>query len=383
MVQRQQLEDQENQQGALRRHTDELIADNRDQSAVADGIESTIADLWRDIDRERPAPTSLEGVKAPESLQLDQTEREAIDAAVAQLNFTAVLIRYDGDWATYLRHVEEYARAKGVDLARDPYQSLLSARQRRDLLERVETDLEEKCDCDRWDYAIAAACGALAGLVDAFLVGVPKASWLGGLSDKAADRAVESFARVLGWKGPRGSADPTRRAIEFLERTFQINYDQRHSGDVGGLFDMSARNHHIKSLAHSPSPIGLLFSVLDQFTGHASFVADGQLIRVRSDDFELQGYNLPSKLFAAFFNWIGHILSDFAGASGGKGRGIGVPIPFFELLQFANVGSFGEDRRTLAELAVEMFEDGYDARFGAALAYRCWSTSCSFGSSGS
>ena len=45
-----------------------------------------------------------------------------------------------------------------------------------------------------------------------------------------------------------------------------------------------------------------------------------------------------------------------------------MPIPFFELLQFANVGSFGKEPRTLAELAVKMFEEGYDARFGGALA---------------
>ena len=97
------------------------------------------------------------------------------------------------------------------------------------------------------------------------------------------------------------------------------------------------------------------------------WVADGRLIRIRSD-FTLEGSNVSSKLFAAFCNWIGHILSDFAEASGTKGRGSGVPIPFLELLQFANVGSFGKEKRTLAELAVEMFEDGYDARFGAAVA---------------
>ena len=366
LVQRRQLEEQEDRQGALRQHTDTLIGDNRGQSEAIEEIESSMADLRREIDRERPAQASLEDVKPLESLELDETDRVAIDAAVAQLDFSTTLIRYDGDWTSYLRDVEEYVRSNGVDPTRDPL-SLLSARQRSDILKRIETDFEEKCDCDRWDYAIAACCGTLAGLVDAFLVGVPKDSLLGGLSDKAADQAVERFAKVLGWKGPTESADPTRGAIGFLERKFRINYDHRHGGDVGGLFEMSASSHHIKSLAHSPSPIGLLFSVLDQFTGHASFVAGGQLIRIRSD-FTLEGSNLSSKLFAAFVNWIGHILSDVAGASGSKGRGSGVPIPFFELLQFANVGSFGEDKQTLAELAVEMFEGGYDARFGAALA---------------
>ena len=316
---------------------------------------------------ERPAPGSLEAVKPLESLELDQADRETIESSVAQLDFSTTLIRYDSDWTTYVRDVEEYARSNGIDLTQDPFESSLSASQRSDILKRIETDFDEKCDCDRWDYAIAGSCGALAGLVDAFLVGIPEDSLLGGLSDRATDRLVERFAKVIGWKGPRGHADPTRSAIGFLERKFRINYDHRYGGDVGGSFEMSTGNHHIKSLAHSPSPIGLLFSVLDQFTGHASFIDDGRLIRVRSDS-TLEGANVPSKLFAAFFNWIGHILSDIAGASGTEGRGSGVPIAFFELLQFANVGSFGKEKRTLAELAVKVFEQGYDARFGAALA---------------
>ena len=129
---------------------------------------------------------------------------------------------------------------------------------------------------------------------------------------------------------------------------------------------MSASNHHLKSLAHSPSPIGLLFSVLDQFTGEASFVADGRLIRITSES-KLQGGDLVSKLFAAFCNWLGHIMSDVAGASGTAGRGSGVSIPFYEQLQFLDTGQFGKEKRSIAELAVKVFEQGYDARFGAAL----------------
>ena len=367
LVQRLQVGDQGNQLSAMSRRVDELTDSTQDQSNSIEEKRSSLADLWNQMGRKPPSEAKLEGVEPSASSQLDQADQEAIDTEIVRLDFSTTLVRYDSDWSTYLRNVEDYARTNDIDLDRDPFQHLLSDRQRSDILKRIETDFDKKSDCDRWDYALAASCGVLAGLVDAFLVGAPGKSLLGGLSDNAADQLVEKFSSALGWKGPRGNADSTRSAIGFLERKFQINYDHRHGGDVGGLFEMSASNHHIKSLAHSPSPVGLLFSVLDQFTGHASFVADGQLIRVRSD-FALEGSNVPSKLFAAFVNWIGHILSDFAGASGSKGRGSGVPMPFFELLQFANVGSLGDDKRTLAEMAVKMFEDGYDARFGAALA---------------
>lgn len=368
LVQRAQLDEHDSQQDALGEHTDNLIDDSAKQSEAIDEIESSVSDLWQEINRDRPSQAALHNAKPLAKLKLDQVDHARIDKAVESLDFSETLLRYDGDWAKYVGDVEEYARSNGIDLARArPFNVLLTGRQRREILERIETDFDEKCDCDRWDYAIAAVSGVIAGLVDAFLVGAPGESLLGGLSDKGADRLVERAAKAMGWQGPKENADPTRSAIGFLERKFRVNYDHRHTGDVRGKFKMSASNHHIKSLAHSPSPIGLLFSILDQFTGSASFVADGRLIRIRSD-FTLEGSNVPSKLFAALYNWIGHILSDMAGASGSKERGSGVPIPFFELLQYAKFGSFGKDKKTFADLAVKMFEDGYDLRFGAALA---------------
>ena len=100
-------------------------------------------------------------------------------------------------------------------------------------------------------------------------------------------------------------------------------------------FTMAAKNHHIKSLAHCPDPIGLFFSIIDQFAGTATFISNGQIISVRTETQELQGGNFIAKLFCGFANWIGHIMSDAAGSSGGRGnsgRGSGVPIPFFEVI---------------------------------------------------
>ncbi|HHW2589764.1 TPA: hypothetical protein ACUUDZ_005739, partial [Pseudomonas aeruginosa] len=182
------------------------------------------------------------------------------------------------------------------------------------------------------------------------------------------DKAVQTFASWNGWKGPREGKDPTASAIGFLERMYKVNYDHRHGGDVGGLFDMSTRNHHIKSLAHSPDLVGLFFSILDQFTSTAHFVDGGRLISVDTDTFELQGSNLVAKLFCGFMNWLGHLFSDMAGSSGAQQRGSGIPIPFFALLQFINVGEFGKHRQTFAKIAVQVFEQGYDLRHGLAMA---------------
>ena len=231
--------------------------------------------------------------------------------------------------------------------------------------------LEDTC-CTQ-DYLVSAACGAVAGLIDIFFVGAPGESALGAWSDAQVDGAVLKLSKLFGWKPGAGKENSIASAIGFLEKKFKVNYDQRHTADVGGLFDMSTRNHHIKSLAHAPDIIGLFFSVLNQFTNTASFVSQGTLITVQTDTFGLVGVNPISKLFCGIANWFGHILSDIAGSSGRRGssgRGAGIAIPFYELLQFCDFGrlDIGKDKQDLATLAVRAFQEGYDARFGIAAA---------------
>ena len=231
--------------------------------------------------------------------------------------------------------------------------------------------------CDKYDYMIAAFCGAAAGLVDVFFVGAPGMSKLGVLTDGATDQLVMNFAKMTGWNPSLGKEHNIGSAIGHLERKFRVNYENTTTTSVNGLFQMSAKNHHYKSLAHAPDLIGLFFSILDQFTNSASFLSDGKLIRVDTSDrnFELRGTNLISKLFCGFCNWIGHIMSDIAGSSGSRGQGLigsgsGLPIPFSELFLLCDFGSFqvGKDRQSFAVIMTRAFQEGYDARFGAAMA---------------
>lgn len=224
--------------------------------------------------------------------------------------------------------------------------------------------------CDKYDYLIAVGCGAIAGMVDIFLVGAPGDSKLQSWTDTQVDKTVMMFAKTCGWSPQEGKEKSVASAIGFLEKKFPVNYDQRHSGDVGGLFNMSAKNHHMKSLAHSPDIIGLFFSILNQFTSTSSFLSDGQLITIKTDTYELQGHNFISKVFCGISNWFGHLISDVAGSSGASGRGSGIVIPFYELFQLCDFGSFqvGKNKNTLATVATKVFQEGYDARFGLTMA---------------
>ena len=227
--------------------------------------------------------------------------------------------------------------------------------------------------CDKYDYLIAVACGAVGGVVDIFLVGAPGDSVLGKWTDAQVDNVVKGFAKLSGWKPKPDKADSVASAIGFLEKKFKVNYDQRHSADVNNLFNMSTKNHHMMSLAHSPDVIGLFFSILNQFTSTATFVANGQLVTINTETFELQGGNFIAKIFCGIANWFGHLMSDVAGSSGSRGnagRGAGIVMPFYELFSFCKFGKFnvGQDKQDLATIATRAFQEGYDFRFGLATA---------------
>ena len=230
--------------------------------------------------------------------------------------------------------------------------------------------------CDRYDFMIAGFSGVIAGIIDVFFVGNPSLSKLGSLTDDGADELVKKFAKVSGWKPKIDNENNIASAIGFLEGKFRVNYDQRNTTDVNKLFKMGTKNHHIKSLSHSPDIIGLFFSILNQFTSTATFVSEGKIFNIDTSDgkFELKGNNFIEKLFCGFCNWIGHIMSDLSGSSGGRGkinagRGSGIPIPFMELFLMCDFGKFqnGNDRQTLAVTMTRVFQEGYDARFGVTM----------------
>lgn len=245
--------------------------------------------------------------------------------------------------------------------------------QRYSLIENTDENrslLKEKNKCDKFDYLAAVACGAIGGLVDIFLVGTPGNSGIGRWTDGQVDNAVKGFAKMVGWSPQEAQVGNVNSAIGYLEKRFKVNYDQRHTVDVGGAFQMSTKNHHMLSLSHSPDIVGLFFSLLNQFTSTSSFIANGQLIQIKTDTFELQGGNFIAKLFCGVANWFGHIMSDIAGSSGSTQRGSGVVMPFYELFGICKFGRFsvGKDKQDLATIATRAFQEGYDFRFGLAQA---------------
>ena len=256
--------------------------------------------------------------------------------------------------------------------------STLSEEQRKTIIERLNYNYGTY-KLDALDWAISAVSGVICGLIDVFFVGKPGESKLQDWTDKSTDKMVMNIAKLLGWEPSEKQKENPASAIGFLERKFPVPYDARYDKDLGitneaNSTGMSSSNHHLKSLAHSPDFVGLFFSLVDQFSTdesgikHTTIISNShiEMYSYGTTDFELKGKNIVSKLFCGIANWIGHILSDIAGSSGSQERGSGVSGPYYELLQFANFGSVTEERKTIAELSIKLFENGYDARFMAA-----------------
>lgn len=223
---------------------------------------------------------------------------------------------------------------------------------------------------DRYDFLMSAVVGVFSGLLDVFFVGKPGDGMLGKWTDTKTNNLVMKFAKLKGYTSNGGGNDQ-QNAMQFLERTYKVNYDQAKSIDTGyAVNHMTPKNHHLKSIGHNPDLIGLFFSILDQFQGKSSFLDNGKLIRIDSE-FELEGGNFVAKVYAGAGNWFGHLMSDVAGSSGAAGagnRGSGIPIPFYGLFNLCNFGEFGQYKQPFSTIMTQVFEQGYDLRHGAAMA---------------
>lgn len=210
-------------------------------------------------------------------------------------------------------------------------------------LRRVEKELQSTQDrvdalnqeidrltnhADGIDNFVAVGSGLLAGLLDVFWVGEFDFARGKAWSNHAVNDLVLKTAKAQGYEGERLDG-----AIKFLEDKFPVPSDNIWKGkDVG----ISARSHHLDDLAHHPTPIGLFFSILTQFTKKGYFHnGEGTFLPISIDENgqELIGEDAPSKIFCGTINWFFHLVSDMSGSNKTAGVGMGIPGPIVSLLK--------------------------------------------------
>ncbi|MCQ2445813.1 MAG: hypothetical protein MJ141_02860 [Clostridia bacterium] len=217
---------------------------------------------------------------------------------------------------------------------------------------------------DTFDYALAAASGVLCGALDSVFVG---AFSVDGDPEKKVMEWVKKEAQRLGYKG-----DSDKGAIEFFENRYKASQDNVWSG--AGI-KVSAKDHHLADLAHHPTPLGLIASIVTAFTRYGIFInKEGEIsfLKVKTTPKDLISVWLPVILSALFDwlailvmerleeekeaelpkavkalvhtlaaspllieilqvarNWAGHLISDVSGSNSTAGAGMGIPGLFY------------------------------------------------------
>lgn len=237
---------------------------------------------------------------------------------------------------------------------------------------------------DGLDYTIAVASGILTGLIDSFFVGElglfenasdeAKAQFQGAKdeSNKIVNKFVEKYAKMRGYN-PKDGGD-LKGAISFLEERFPVANDNTWSGQ--GI--SSTHTHHLDDLAHHPTLMGLVSSILVQFFRISFFASkDGKwhprIVETSMKDLScwipvvISGVlkwlsymaekndlldmdeDLPEtvkwlvknihkvpiilQLAQVADNWFGHLISDMGGSKSTAGGGAGVSGIFISLLK--------------------------------------------------
>ena len=189
--------------------------------------------------------------------------------------------------------------------------------------------------CDKQDIIVACSSGALTAALDIFWVGEFSLKDAHEWGSDKTEEFVKKVAKSQGFKG-----DDTKDAIKFLAdekkhkdgtRGFHIPADSNTADFGGGI------QHHLRDFAHHPTPVGLFFSILTQFT-EKSYGADskGGFLVVDVRDKTFIGKNLQEKMLYGVTYWLFHMVSDMAG-SGSLSEGTGIPGPIVSLMKELSV----------------------------------------------
>lgn len=195
------------------------------------------------------------------------------------------------------------------------------------------------------DITMTCIAGGVAVLVDFLIVKIPKTSQIvrNGKTITQEGSPMTAVLRKIGFK----SNGKTSKWVGTLEKFFKVNYD---TSTIKGEKGFNPSSHRIYSLAHDPSPSGLLWALKDAICGTMTYIdKDGVLKSIPTKNVSAW------KVLAMPIIWIGHIISDIFTKAG-------VPLPGACFLRTLQLGSFGAKKRTISEVVSYMYYEGYDLR---------------------
>ena len=195
-----------------------------------------------------------------------------------------------------------------------------------DKIAELNTDIERLTNhADGIDYMIAVASGIVSGIVDSIFVGEFSLERANDWGTKKTNNFVIKIAKSQGYEG-----DDLAGAVSFLEDKYKIAADKVTYEFGGGT------QHHLRDFSHHPTPIGLAFSMLTQFTKNVygtNSNGEFMVVKLEEDDLYLIGESIKEKFIFGTVYWFFHMVSDIAGSStsireaGNDTRNIGTGLP--------------------------------------------------------
>lgn len=206
-------------------------------------------------------------------------------------------------------------------------------------LDSVIFNLDSQIDmlsskADKWDYLLAVGSGIACGMMDILWTGDFSLAEGRNISAQQIDNLVKKTAKILGCE-----SDDLKNCVKFLEDKFPIPADGSALDFGGGL------QHHLRDFAHHPTIVGLIFSLLTQFT-YKSYGTDlnGNFIIVDVPDKSkiFIGEDIFSKIVNGTIIWFFHLISDMAGSRStvGLSGGTGIPGPILSIAKEMSVIPF-------------------------------------------
>ena len=193
------------------------------------------------------------------------------------------------------------------------------------------------------DYAVSIASGIIAGIIDIMFVGKFDLQEGRDWSSEKINDFVTNVAKKQGYEG-----DDLQGAIRHLEK-FGAPSDSVYNDFGGGL------QHHLRDFAHHASPVGLVFSMLTQFTQKAYGTnTAGAFIVVPIDKTTFIGDTVPTKITFGLVYWVLHMASDMAGSSGAPGAGTGIPGPILSIVKLLSSTPIFNNKEQVNELSLKV-----------------------------
>ena len=238
------------------------------------------------------------------------------------------------------------SECKSVELEIINPKNLVDARL--DEIDNQIADLDISIDkltnhADKLDYAVSVASGIISGIIDILFVGKFDLQEGRDWSSEKINDFVTTVAKKQGYEG-----DDLQGAIRHLEK-FGAPSDSVYNDFGGGL------QHHLRDFAHHASPVGLVFSMLTQFTQKAYGTnTAGAFIVVPIDKTTFIGDSVPTKITFGLVYWVLHMASDMAGSSGAPGAGTGIPGPILSIVKLLSSTPIFNNKDQVNELSLKV-----------------------------